>query len=267
MKFCIDCNKKLYKTHNNRKRCKNCSQLVIKKPKHNLKDWQIEMLKPLIGHYKINEIAEILSCSRSSLTRYARDNNFNYKIYKYSNELRTQVINYYIKNGKNKTVKKFPNVVVDTILEHDPKIKGLRPRQKLWTEKQIIQLAKMAGLVSMEMQAKFFNRPRAFKGSIKSAWSKKFKLGAKHINGLFKNKADYITENCPCIETSHYFNGKLCLWVDIQKHLKKGLSKDIHLLIQTGVDFQKWLWGGGNIKNKIIKFMTEVENACNNKKS
>jgi hypothetical protein len=138
------------------------------------------------------------------------------------------------------------------------------PKQIRWTDKQIIELAQFAGLINTNRQAKYFNRPGAHAGSIKSAWSKKFKIMGGSINGMSNWLArEIVTDECPRIKTEFYegrkkgtyYSRNLCLWVDMEKHLKKGNPRFIKQAVVQMAKFQRWLFKTKTPKNKIMRII------------
>src|SRR5690606_27982022 len=134
------------------------------------------------------------------------------------------VCKYYEMHGKSKTQKCYPEVNVRSIVE---RYKLFKPRQVKWKEQEIIQLARFAGVISMQAQAKYFNRPRANAGSIKSVWVKKFRNCGGRIHGMAWYQARHITTpECPVLLTPFWVQRKpgsvkgtairkLCLWTDM----------------------------------------------------
>ena len=259
--ICAQCGRKISRKHLNQIYCTKCNYLIREKNIHiprSAKEWQIDKVIRLAGVKEINEIAKEIGMSRSSVKRIGNYFGISFFIQKYSDDLIEEVLKFYWSNGKKKTAERFPDVKVRTIIDH--KGKGYRKRQKRWTDEQIIQLIRMAGIIPIEKQYKIFNRPLAHKGSIKSAWTKKFGVAQKRINGLYTNKALYIAKDkCPYIETQFYDKSKLYLWIDLEKNLKTGINNDIKLAVKTLANFQRWIWGGGYIKMKILKMIKKYE--------
>ena len=255
---CLQCGNSFEITHYNQKYCCECVILRRKKSfglpsKLSLK--QKETIMELCGKKDINEIAKEVGISRSGVKRVGNYLGLKFGITKYSNELKEKVTRFYEIHGKPKTKKEFPDVKVKSIIERYGK--GRHKRCRPWKDSELIELVKMAGIVSFKEQWKVFNRPRAFAGSIRSAWVKKFKVAPRYINGLYRNKALYIAnENCPFIETGHYNNSKLYLWVDLENNLKEGVSMDFKKAIEAMANFQRWLWGKDNVREEVLKMVS-----------
>lgn len=163
-------------------------------------------------------------------------------------ELTKQVNDYFSAHGLPATVKRFPHLRVKSIVYRYHKTK---PRQARWTPEQLVDLVKMAGLVSPEKQAKLFKRPHAHEGSIKSVWIKRFKVAPGEIHGMKRNSAQHLVVGNPPYLKTH--GGQyLCLWVDMRKHLRPDVPAFMRDAIGTMADFQVWIFGQ-NVRREILK--------------
>jgi hypothetical protein len=215
-------------------------------------------------------MAELLGVSVSNIKRAFVGTSIWFQNGKYKNrpELVAQVMGYYAKHGKPATVKRFPDVNVKSIIDR-PEYYGLKKanRQIRWTDEQIIEAARMAGLVSPSAQAKYFNRPRAHAGSIKSLWMKKFKIGGGGVNGMVYWMAkDLVSPNAPYLKPVGESRNKqpvefrkLLLWVDMHRHVRPEVPEFIKDAIRTMAEFQKWLHGTKDPRKKILKMINERE--------
>lgn len=260
MKFCQNCKNKLgKKVHFNKKYCASCTKYLRKNPAHNLSEAQQKEALRLAGSMYRHDIAKKIKCSRTSLDRFAKINkNVNWNFLKYSAKTVDIVTEYYIKNGMSKTKKKFADLSVRSII--DRYLKDVNPRQKRWTNSEILEALKMAGLVSYGAQAVFFKRPRANSGSIKSLWVKRLKLKAHRVNGIHYNIAKhYVERSCPAYPCRIGDHGQIqwkILWVDFDKHLKNDLPDHLKSAIRALAKFQIWLHGKDaktNIENMIME--------------
>lgn len=218
-----------------------------------------------------DEIAKAVGVSVSSLKRAFRGTRICYfNKYVANQNLTLRVCRYYEKNGMPETVKAFPGVKVDVIVETYGYRKGLikNKRQVRWTDKQIADLARMGGLISHKAQAKYFNRPRAFEGSIKSAWTKKFGFMAGEINGMKHNQARHlVTKRCPFVririsetrDNPAYDRRRVYLWVDMEKHLRSNCPEFIREAIVTMAQFQRWLHQSNQPQRKIRAMIRRLE--------
>jgi len=214
---------------------------------------QINFIKDNHARMKRQEIADELGVSISTVRRAgaALDLNF-FKPLKYNDQDIKKVFDYFRSHSRNETQKKFPELRVKTILEHHKEHKGYIKQRRFTSEEQISCL-KFAGLLNFDQISKILNRPNAHAGSIKKFFICRG-ISSKTINGLFKNKALFITDDCPFVEVKTYRGGRLCLWVDIERHLKKDVDDSIKYAIYTLAAFQRWLWGD-DVKEKIIKIL------------
>ena len=211
------------------------------------------------------ELAEYLGCSRSNLIRWATAHKISLDANAYKPEVVNRVCAYYEKHGKIKTQEAFPDVSVRSIVERNYGL--FKPRQIRWTDEQIIEAARMAGLISSQAQAKYFNRPRAHSGSIKALWMKRFGFGQGNINGMVHWYAkELVTVKAPYVRPiGESRRGellefrRLILWVDMEKCLKTEVPPFMCDAIKELAQFQRWLWKSDNPKPLILKMIKERE--------
>lgn len=263
------CKKHLF-GHRNRKRCKPCAAYIRMRPQGTMTDEQKAKAIKLIGKIPREKIAEKFGVTVVNLKRSLRGHSLWFKNGKYKNnpDLVREVINYYFKHGKPATVKRFPKINVKCIVDR-PEYYGIKRkfRQLRWTNKEIIEAAKMAGIVSPTAQAKYFNRPGANAGSIKSLWSKRFNLGCGNINGMNHWKAKHlVTKKAKYIKTFGLSRKgervkfiKIILWIDMEKNLKNGVPDWIANSIHELANFQRWMHGSENTKQKILQMIRSRE--------
>lgn len=264
VRLCSHCKKKpLRSRHFNTKYCNACRKYFLKKPKTSMTKDQIRKAKSMIGKMPREEIAKRLAVSLPSLKRAFRGTRLAYYNYCVVNPgLVREVNKYYETHDQPATAKHFglSRKQIDHIVY---RYKSHKPKTIPWTNEQFIQLARFGGLVSFTTQAKYFKRPNAFEGSIKSAWMKKFGVGGGCINGMSDSRARYIvTKACPRIKTRFWetkdkkrgsFSRKSCLWIDMEKHLLPDTPEFIREAIVALADFQRWLFESQNPKRKILQ--------------
>lgn len=205
------------------------------------------------------EIAEALGTSLANLKRAFRGTRLAFYNYCTVNPgLVRQVNKYYETHTLDETAKAFElkPKQVDHIVN---RYKQHAPKQLRWTDQQIIEATRMAGLVSLKNQAKYFNRPRANVGSIKSLWAKRFESRAAAVNGMAHWQAKHLV-----IVKARYLQARprahrVILWVDMEKCLKSEVPKFIEDAIRIMADFQRWLWKSNNPKPLILKMIKERE--------
>lgn len=266
-KKCLGCGKALKNVHPNRKRCKLCAKRLGRRPAGTMTEAQKRIAASLAGKIPRKEIAARLGVSVVNLKRSMRGTSFmSFNKWKQNPDLVKKVINYYFKHGKHATEKKFPDVNVKVIVDR-PEYYGIKRvyRQIQWTEKQIIEAVKMAGLIPFDDQAKYFNRPRAHIGSIRSLWMKRFRLGGGNLNGMChwkaKNfvsiKARYIKPIGLTREGEKVEFRRLILWVDMENVLKPDAPQFVREAVKAMADFQRWIWKSDNPKPLIMKMIKE----------
>lgn len=221
----------------------------------------------LIGKMSREDIAQTIGVSMPSLKRAFRGTRLAFHNYCVRQPDLVRAVNrHYEKHGNAKTAEAFglkPKQVEHIVYRY----KMHQPRQIRWTDKQITEAVKMAGLVSAKAQAKFFNRPNANEGAIKSLWMKRFGFGVGALNGmvhwcakdLVTTKARYIRPMGTARDGKLVKFRRLILWVDMEECLKKEMPPFIREAIHTMADFQRWLWKSENPKPLILKMIKERE--------
>jgi len=246
IKKCLDCKIELPKAHLNTKRCNDCRLILSKRPKGTMTAEQIAEAKRLAGTMPRDEIAKRLGVSLTNLKRSCPNVKFiYYYFWKNNPDLVLEICKYYEKNGKMKTQEKYPDIKIRSIIEH---YKLFKPRQIKWKENELIELAKFAGIVPLKQQAKFFNRPRANSGSIKSVWYKKFKTTPCYMHGMPIHKAKiFLEKGFPMITVKRQISGdqtRLALWCDAVFYIRKDCPDFVRDAINAMAEFQNKLFNG-----------------------
>lgn len=266
-KKCLRCKKKI-SGHPNRKRCKPCAKELVVRPQSSLTKTQRAEAKEMIGKMDRKDIALNLGTSLSNLKRAFRGTSLSFYNYCTINPKLVRDVNkYYETHTLVDTAKRFGlrEKQIDHIVY---RYKLHKPKQLRWTDAEIIELARMAGLVSPKAQAKFFNRPRANEGSIKSVWAKKFSTGRMcSVNGmthwtakaLVNQKARYLRPKGISRKGKLGEFRKVILWVDMERCLKKEVPDFLKETVSTMADFQRWLHKSKDPKPKILKMIKERE--------
>ena len=217
------------------------------------------------------DIAKHLGVSEVNLKRSCRDVRFHGQNgkYKLNPSLVKQVLDYYFEHGKLETQKAFPKISVKSIVDRPEFYNVSRQyRQIRWTDEQHLEAVKMAGLISYQDQARFFNRPRANAGSIKSFWVKRVRTSDGYLHGMAEWNAKWIvTDRCPRLTLSFsqqrmgskHTNKtkKLILWVDAEKHLRPEVPESIKIGVQAMADFTRRIFKSKNPKRQITKMIQE----------
>jgi hypothetical protein len=249
---CAFCSIKIRPKHYNTKYCPRCSIELRKKPIGSLTENQIKRLHKLKGNYSRKEIAIKLNCSISNLQRFCRDSKISLATkdgsckYRVNPSLIDNVIKYYEEHGLSATQEKFPKIKIRSIVERYSHAK----RCTKWKDEQIIELVKMAGLISKQAQADYFKRPRANQGSIQSVWAKKLYGDPRYIHGLPNNIAKHLVIDRKKFIKLKY--KKLFLWSDLINNLRPDIPTHLIKAIEAMAIFQKWLFNNKNPREQIL---------------
>lgn len=205
----------------------------------------------------VHKLAELVGTSKANLQRWNRQNaKLDLNALAYKPGVVRAVCRHYEQHGRAATQEAFPDVKVRSIVE---RFRIFKPRQVRWTSEQIADAAKMAGLVSLKAQAKYFNRPFANEGSVKSLWAKRLGSKAASVNGMAQWQARFlVTERAPYLQARARAL-RVCLWVDMEKHLRVDVPEFIASAIKTMADFQRWLWQSQNPRPLILRMIRERE--------
>lgn len=222
------------------------------------------------GKKPVTEIAALLGVSVTNIKRSMKGERLWFRNNKYVNQplLVRQVLDYYFEHGKTATVERFPNVNVKCIVDR-PEYYGIerKYRQIRWTDREILEATRMAGLVSPTAQARYFNRPNACNGSIKSLWVKRFGLAQGQINGmtfyyaqhLVDSSAQFLKPRGEGRRGDPVLHRWIILWVDMEKCLLPDTPEFIRDAVKTMAQFQRWIWKSENPKPRILKMIQERE--------
>lgn len=266
---CVDCPRLLPEgSHRNRKRCSACRDLSLKCPKTTMTPHQVVRARALIGKMPRDDIARTLGVSVSSLKRAFRGTRICYfNKYVANPELVEAVGKYYEKHGRNATQLKFPQVKVRSVVE---RYKKYKPRQTRWSSEQILEAARMAGVVSLRRQAEIFNRPNAHAGSIKSLWMKRFRTGGGNVNGASWSLArHFVKPRCPVVTTEYWatrrktaageieHSRRIVLWSDFHKNLRSDAPNWVREASATLARFQVWLHGTKRVHSRVTEMLHE----------
>ena len=258
-KKCIDCEELIEANHFNTKRCLACKSIVLKRPIGKMSMDQINEAKRLAGTMPRENIAIELGVSLSNLKRSCPDVRFTFFNHLKNNpNIVKEVCKYYEKHGLKKTSEQYPEIRIRSLVE---RYKIYRPRQIKWKDEELIELAKFAGLIPLKEQAKFFNRPRANEGSIKSAWYKKFKTTPCFMHGLPVHKAKLFLEpGFPSLNIKRQISGdptKIVIFSDAVNFLRKDCPDFVQIAIKAMAEFQNKLFGNdprAEIENILFAF-------------
>lgn len=234
--------------HRNTKYCEPCREGLVKQPAAHITEGQAEQIRALLGKMTRTEIAERVGISRSRVNRWIQQEGLKSNVQSYPAEVVEAVLQAYAAapqgQGKHSLREQFGGDTMRHVVERYGR-GGLR--QKRWTDDEIREAAKMAGLVSRTAQARYFGRPNAFEGSIKALWAKRFKTNPSDINGLGVHRAAQISQSgCPAVLVERQDNGHpiaKVLWLDLACHLRADLPDWIVDAVSVLARFQAWLHG------------------------
>ena len=205
---------------------------------------QAALIRQLRGTMIRRELARHVGISQAQLHRYLTAHGLDSNARDYPPEVVTTVCLTYQALGKRETQALFPDVRVRSIVERH---KAYAPRQIRWTGAQQRELVRMAGLVSHTAQARYFNRPNAFEGSIKSFWTKGACCGPRDVNGLGAFTAWQVaTSGVPAVLVKHQQNSgarPVVLWLDLAAHLRPDVDPCVREAVQALARFQAGVQG------------------------
>jgi hypothetical protein len=194
------------------------------------------------------EIARRVGVSRAQLSRWLRENGLQSNARDYPAEVVEAVLREYEQaprgEGRQRVTERFADVRVRSVVERH---KDYQPRQIRWTDEQIREAVKMAGLVSHTAQARYFNRPNAYEGAVKKLWMARMGVAPGELNGFGIYRAWMLaTPGCPALLVLRMDTGvpiARVLWLDLVRHLRPGLEPWIVEAVQALAKFQAWIHG------------------------
>jgi len=247
LKPCVVCQARPRRNaHANTKYCTACQQERLTRPRSTLTPAQGAEVLRLAGTLPKADLCQRLGVSSATVSRFLREQGVRPGHYNaYKSDIVTAVCTAYETLGKKRTQQLFPDVRVRSIVE---RYKAFSPRQIRWTGEQHIAAIRMAGLVSATAQARYFDRPNAFEGSIKSFWVKVVRCAPSDVNGLSAHHAWHLVQpGAPATLVTHANSrGQYAikiLWLDLVQHLRPDVAPDLREAVQCLARFQAWLHG------------------------
>jgi hypothetical protein len=269
VELCPNCQIRRRKRHFNSKWCAPCAEEFKRRPRHTLTPEQIREVRKRLYRMPKAQICQEVGISWSALGRWARDEGVRvayFNRHAAHPDLVKEVCEYYAEHGMPATEKKYPHLKIRSIVERYPHV----PRQIRWKPHELIELAKMGGIISPESQARYFKRPNANQGAIKSAWMKRFRQGGGQVNGLsYYVGRHFVDPSCPWIQTTFWsqrqlrkgkqthFARRIYLWVDVEKHLRKDAPDWLRDTTQALAKFQRWLFGTSEVHATVKRMIRE----------
>lgn len=252
--LCLACGERpRTSAHANTKYCAVCRAARLRQPSSGVSAAQRDAIIRLAGTMKRWEIAEKVGVTRAAVHRCLREEGLRSNVRDYPREVVEAVSRVYEAapsgQGKRAVREAFPDIVVRSIVErrHHHRLITMK-RQVRWTGEQLIEAARMAGLVSADAQARYFGRPNAAAGSIKSLWAKHFGCAPSDINGAAAGLAYRIaTPGVPAVVTAPDNRAPTprvkVLWLDLLPHLREDVAPAIRQAVEALALFQHWLHG------------------------
>jgi hypothetical protein len=244
---CVVCGQPRESTHANARYCARCREHRRHYPPtpSTLTPEIAAAILPLLGQVPRSEIEKRFGLSKAAIYRFLREHNLKVKHFNQPEPALVEaVLRTYERGGKSLVRACFPEVNCRSIVE---RYKDYTPRQIRWTPSQCIEAAKMAGIVSYNAQARFFGRPNAYSGSIRSFWSKRMHCEPRFINGFPLHRVyPLAVPGTPCILVKHEQSGgarAIVLWLDLLAHLSPRVDLLIREAIEALARFQGWLHG------------------------
>jgi hypothetical protein len=232
-------------THANARYCNTCREHRRHYPPcpRTLTPELAAAIRPLLGRVPRAEIERQFGLSKVAIYRYLREQGLQVKRYNAPEPALVEaVLRTYEQGGKSLVRECFPEVNFRSVIE---RYKDYAPRQIRWTGPQLIEAARMAGLVRHAAQARWFGRPNAYGGSIKSLWAKVFRCAEGDVNGIGAHLAwPLALPGTPA--TLVYYRGAggarpLVLWLDLRASLRPHVDPAIRAAIEALARFQAWL--------------------------
>lgn len=244
---CRTCGADIATRHPNARSCLPCQQARERQPRSALSAEHATEVRRLAGTMARREIAAQLGVSLTQVNRFLREQGLRSNARDTPADLVHAVCTAYMALGLRKTEELFPGVGVRSIIERDYKRGNFPPRQERWTSAQLLDAARMGGLISHNAQAGYFARPRAYNGSIAALWTKWFRCAPGAIHGLPLQGAWQALQpgTRGTLVRQHVLPGVkvVVLWLDMPGHLRPTLEPWVQDAIATLAQFQAWLWG------------------------
>ena len=242
--LCVECQARpRWSTHPHTKYCEPCRQRFLRAPRSRITPAQGAMIQQLRGTMPRWQIAARVGVSHAQLNRYLGEQGLTSNARDYPPEIVAAVCATYAALGKRRTQDLFPDVVVRCIIDRH---KDYPPRQIRWTGEQQIEAVRMAGLVSHTAQARYFNRPNAYAGSIKKFWARVVGCAPRDVHGLGVHLVwRLVLPGVPAVLLSQATQPGprgIVLWLDLVHHLRPDVDPLLRLMVDVLARFQAWLF-------------------------
>lgn len=230
--------------HPNSRYCLECRAILRRQPASTLTPAQRVQILALRHEVTRTTIAEQVGVSRAQVSRFLREMQLSSNSQQYPESVVTAVCEAYERYGRKEAARLFPHVKIRSIIE---RYKQYAPRQVRWTDAQLIEAARMAGLVSPHAQARYFGRPFAYDGSIRVLWAKRFRCEPRYVNGLDAHRVwPLVRPGTPAVLVLQADAGGVhakVLWLEMVRHLRPTIDPMIREVLEALAVFQRWLHG------------------------
>lgn len=211
----------------------------------NLPFEKIKYIKENCDKMYIKDIASELNLSISTLKRYAYKNKIRFSFYSknncYQQQLISDVIAYWLVNGKAATVKKFPNVKVRSIIERHNNGRSTIQRYTFNDKLFLLRYSEFLGTLK---SARILGRvvKERHNTRLNSFNNRKNTTYRVNYNGLTKRIISRFLIDGKSIKLN-YHGRSIITWPEIAKNLKVD-NQNLLILAQAMAKFQIWLHGG-----------------------
>jgi hypothetical protein len=234
--------------HANARYCTPCRDAIRRRPRSRVTPAQADALRPLLNTMPVLQICAQVGISKAAYQRWRMEAGISLRNDAYRPDVVEAVLRTYEQappgQGKAAVREAFPDVRVRSIVEGS---RAFAPRQIRWTDEQIREAAKMAGLVSHSAQARYFGRPHTGAGSVKSLWVKRFGYGPSEVNSFGIDRAWQLVQyGCPAVLVQRLKGGMpiaKVLWLDMIQWLKPEVADEVRECVQALARWQAWLHG------------------------
>jgi hypothetical protein len=243
--LCVECQARPRRTPRaNTKYCAPCRERLLRMPRSRVTPAQGLHIEALRGTLARWQIAQRVGISHTQLNRYLAEQGLTSNARDYPPEIVTAVCATYAALGKRRTQDLFPDVVVRCVIERH---RDYPPRQVRWTGTQQIEAVRMGGLVSHTAQARYFDRPNAYEGSIKKFWERVVGCAPRDMHGLGVHQVWRLTTpGVPAVlvtQATQPGPRAIVLWLDLAQHLRPGVAPEGRQMVEVLARFQAWLFG------------------------
>lgn len=217
-------------------------------------------------------VAEELGVRRDVVSSYRRLMGLS-KRRRYLNAFeREDLVETYFTQGFRAASEKYPGIMVYSSVSRYTS----RRKERVWSEEEKIEMARMAGFISFDDQVAFLKRPKRAANSLltHSFWQKRCGIGSHSIHGLIGALKQYLCRHnapviaLPCQAPERRWRGvearvvpprkrRMVIWADAERHLRPDVPPWVREVARAGARFQRWLYQTDNPRGAILMMMAE----------